>query len=262
MRPTLVCVGLQLIAYGVSHPGRVRSNNEDSLLWDLPAGLFLVADGMGGHQAGEVASRMAVESIHSFLEASRHDKDLTWPFGFDPALSLNANRLVTAVRLSNRKIFQAGEEKPDLAGMGTTVVAALIENNVLTFCGVGDSRLYLLADGALSQLTHDDSWVATVLAREPGFDEAQLAQHPMRHVLTNVVGARDDTEVEVGERLVATGDMLLLCSDGLYNGLDDASMQMLLATPGTLEQVTERLVQTSLERNGSDNITAVTIKAQ
>ena len=100
------------------------------------------------------------------------------------------------------------------------------------------------------------------MAREPGFDEAQLAQHPMRHVLTNVVGARDDTEVEVGERLVATGDMLLLCSDGLYNGLDDASMQMLLATPGTLEQVTERLVQTSLERNGSDNITAVTIKAQ
>ena len=106
---------MQLTAYGVSHPGRVRSNNEDSLLWDLPAGLFLVADGMGGHQAGEVASRMAVESIRSFLEASRHDKDLTWPFGFDPALSLNANRLITAVRLSNRKIFQAGEEKPDLA---------------------------------------------------------------------------------------------------------------------------------------------------
>jgi serine/threonine protein phosphatase PrpC len=253
---------LKLTAYGVSHPGRVRSNNEDSLLWDLPSGLFLVADGMGGHQAGEVASRMAVDTISSFLEASRHDRDLTWPFGFDPVLSLNANRLVTAVRLANRKIFQAGEEKPDLAGMGTTIVAAIIESGVVTFCGVGDSRLYVLADGKLSQLTHDDSWVATVLAREPGFDEAQIAQHPMRHVLTNVVGAREDTEVEVGERPLAAGELLLLCSDGLYGGLDDASLQLLMAGPGSLEQMTDRLVQTSLERNGSDNITAVTIKAE
>jgi serine/threonine protein phosphatase PrpC len=253
---------LKLTAFGVSHPGRVRSNNEDALLWDLPAGLFIVADGMGGHQAGEVASRMAVETVRNFLEASRHDRDLTWPFGFDPTLSLNGNRLVTAVRLANRKIYQAGEQQPDLAGMGTTVVVALIENGTLTFCGVGDSRLYVLAGGALAQLTHDDSWVATVLAREPGFDEQQLAQHPMRHVLTNVVGARDDTEVEVGERALASGDMLLLCSDGLYGGLDDASLQLLMATPGKLEEITERLVQTSLERNGSDNITAVTIKAQ
>lgn len=253
---------MRLTAHGVSHPGRVRSNNEDSLICDLPAGLFLVADGMGGHQAGEVASRMAVDTINSFIEASRHDKDLTWPFGFDPTLSFNANRIVTAVRLANRKIFQAGEEKPDLAGMGTTIVAAVIEGSTLTFCGVGDSRLYLLAGGTLSQLTHDDSWVATVLAREPGFDEAQIAQHPMRHVLTNVVGAHDDTEVEVGERPLAAGDMLLLCSDGLYGGLDDASLQLLMAGPGPLEQVTERLVQTSLERNGSDNLTAVTIKAE
>ena len=228
---------MKLTAFGVSHPGRVRSNNEDALLWDLPAGLFIVADGMGGHQAGEVASRMAVETVRNFLEASRHDRDLTWPFGFDPSISLNGNRLVTAVRLANRKIYQAGEQQPDLAGMGTTVVVALIENGTLTFCGVGDSRLYVLAGGA-------------------------LAQHPMRHVLTNVVGARDDTEVEIGERALASGDMLLLCSDGLYGGLDDASLQLLMATPGKLEEITERLVQTSLERNGSDNITAVTIKAE
>jgi PPM family protein phosphatase len=252
---------LKLTAHGVSHPGRVRANNEDALFWDLPAGLFLVADGMGGHQAGEVASRMAVETVSSFLEASRHDRDLTWPFGFDPTLSVNANRLVTAVRLANRKIFQAGEEKPDLSGMGTTVVAVIVENSTLTFCGVGDSRVYLLSGGGLTQLTHDDSWVATVLAREPGFDESQIAQHPMRHVLTNVVGARDDTEVEVGERTLAPGDMLLLCTDGLYGGLDDASLQILMGGPGDLTVVTERLVTTSLERNGSDNITAVTVKA-
>ncbi len=245
----------------MSHPGKVRANNEDALLWDLPAGLFVVADGMGGHQAGEVASRMAVDTLNSFLEASRHDQDLTWPFGFDPALSLNANRLVTAVRLANRKIFQAGEQTPDQSGMGTTIVAALVEQGVLTFCSVGDSRLYLLSAGKLTQLTHDDSWVATVLAREPGFDESQIAQHPMRHVLTNVVGARDDTEVEVGERVLDPGDTVLLCSDGLYGGLDDASMQLMLAGPGAISEITERLVQTSLERNGCDNITAVAIRA-
>lgn len=231
------------------------------MLWDLPAGLFVVADGMGGHQAGEVAARMAVETVHSFLEASRGDQDLTWPFGFDPTLSMNANRLVTAVRLANRKVYQAGEDKPDLAGMGTTIVVALIEGATLTFCGVGDSRIYVLARTGLEQLTHDDSWVATVLARDPEFDRAQLAHHPMRHVLTNVLGARDDTEVEVGERPMKAGEQVLLCSDGLYGGLDDASLQILLSGPGTLNEVADRLVSTSLERGGTDNITAVLVRA-
>lgn len=231
------------------------------MLWDAPAGLFMVADGMGGHQAGEVASKMAVETVRSFLEASRGDHDLTWPFGFDPALSMNANRLVTAVRLANRKVFQAGEDKPDLAGMGTTIVVALVDGATLTFCGVGDSRIYLLSGSELQQITHDDSWVATVLARDPEFDPTQLAHHPMRHVLTNVLGAREDTDVEIGERPLAAGEQLLLCSDGLYGGLDDASMQILLSGPGQLEELGERLVSTSLERGGTDNITAVLVRA-
>ena len=252
---------MKLTAYGVTHPGRVRPNNEDALLWDVPAGLFVVADGMGGHQAGEVASKMAVETVQSFLEASKGDHDLTWPFGFDPVLSMNANRLVTAVRLANRKVYQAGEDKPDLAGMGTTIVVALVDGSTLTFCGVGDSRIYILTGSALQQITHDDSWVATVLARDPEFDRAQLAHHPMRHVLTNVLGAREDTEVEVGERPIAPGEQLLLCSDGLYGGLDDAAMQILLAGPGRLEELGDRLVATSLERGGTDNITAVLVRA-
>jgi len=252
---------LKLTAYGVTHPGRVRPNNEDALLSDASAGLFIVADGMGGHQAGEVASRMAVETVQSFLESSRGDHDLTWPFGFDPALSMNANRLVTAVRLANRKVFQAGEDKPDLAGMGTTIVVALVDGETLTFCGVGDSRIYLLSGNTLQQITHDDSWVATVLARDPEFDRAQLAHHPMRHVLTNVLGAREDTEVEVGERPLRKSEQLLLCSDGLYGGLDDAAMQILLSSPGGLTELGDRLVATSLERGGTDNITVVLVRA-
>jgi protein phosphatase len=251
-----------LTAYGVTHPGKVRPGNEDALFWDVAAGLFLVADGMGGHQAGEVASRMAIDAVRSFLETTRDDRDMTWPYGFNPSLSFNGNRLVTAVRLANRRIFQAGEDQPDYTGMGTTIVAAVLDGRRLSFCGVGDSRLYLKAAEQFEQLTHDDSWVATVLANEPGVDEAALAHHPMRHVLTNVVGARDETEVEVFERDLLDGDTLLLCSDGLYGMLDDGRLREILSQPGPVEQVAERLIVAALEKTASDNITALVVRCE
>jgi protein phosphatase len=251
-----------LTAYGVTHPGKVRPGNEDALHWDVEAGLFLVADGMGGHQAGEIASHMAIDAIKGFLEASRSDRDLTWPYGFNPALSFNGNRLVTAVRLANRRVYQAGEEQPDYSGMGTTIVAAVVEQRQISFCGVGDSRLYLCNGDRLEQLTHDDSWVATVLANEPGVDEASLAHHPMRHVLTNVVGARDDTEVEVIERQLQDGDTLLLCSDGLYGMLDDTALQHILSQRVSVEQLAEQLIGAALEKTASDNITALVVRCE
>jgi PPM family protein phosphatase len=249
-----------LKAYGVTHPGKVRPSNEDAMHWDEQGGLFIVADGMGGHQAGEVASHLAIEAIRTFLEASRADRDLTWPYGFNPGLSFNGNRLVTAVKLANRRVYQAGEDQSNYSGMGTTIVAAIIEQSQLSFCGVGDSRLYLLAGGTLTQLTHDDSWVATVLANEPGVDENTLAHHPMRHVLTNVVGARDETEVEVGERPMKDGELLLLCSDGLHGTLGHDLIQSILAAEGPVEELAERLIVAALDRNASDNVTAVLVK--
>lgn len=251
-----------LKAYGVTHPGKVRPGNEDALHWDVEAGLFVVADGMGGHQAGEVASHLAIKAMRTFLETSRGDRDLTWPYGLNPGLSFNGNRLVTAVKLANRRVFQAGEDSPEYSGMGTTIVAAVIEQRQLSFCGVGDSRLYLYTPDSFSQLTHDDSWVATVLAHEPGVDESTLAHHPMRHVLTNVVGARDETDVEGIERPMKDGDTLLLCSDGLYGMLDDAAIKSILAEGGPVEQVAERLIVAALERTASDNITALVVRCE
>jgi PPM family protein phosphatase len=155
--------------------------------------VFVVADGMGGHQAGEVASQLAIETVRTFLETSRADSDLTWPYGFNPEVSYNANRLLTAVRLANRRIFHAGEEQPQHAGMGTTIVAGIIEQGHLAFCSVGDSRLYLFgADGSLAQLSHDDSWVATVLAHEPGMDEAPRAAPDAARAHERRRGARRD----------------------------------------------------------------------
>jgi PPM family protein phosphatase len=250
-----------ITAHGITHPGQVRPANEDALHWSIAEGVFVVADGMGGHQAGEVASQLAIETVRTFLETSRADSDLTWPYGFNPEVSYNANRLLTAVRLANRRIFHAGEEQPQHAGMGTTIVAGIIEQGHLAFCSVGDSRLYLFgADGSLAQLSHDDSWVATVLAHEPGMDEAALAQHPMRHVLTNVVGARDETEVEVGERTLADGDLLLLCSDGLHGTIGDAGLRAAVAAGGDVVAIAERLVNAALEKHASDNVTALVVQ--
>jgi serine/threonine protein phosphatase PrpC len=249
-----------ITAHGVTHPGRVRPSNEDAMHWDIANGVFVVADGMGGHQAGEVASQLAIETIRAFLASTKGDRDLTWPYGFNPSLSFNGNRLLTAVKLANRRVYQAGEEEQTYSGMGTTIVAAMIEQDKLTFCGVGDSRLYVLKLESFDQLTHDDSWVATVLAKEPGVDESTLARHPMRHVLTNVVGARDETEVEIGERTLESGETLLLCSDGLHGTLDDATMQLILGEADTVAEMADRLIVTALERNASDNVTALLVR--
>jgi protein phosphatase len=250
---------MQLSAYGATHPGR-RASNEDALLIEPALGLFVVADGMGGHKAGEVASRIAVEAIREFIEQSGASADVTWPFGLDSELSLDANRLRTAVRVANGRVLEASEQRSDYTGMGTTVVAVLAASDRLVFVGVGDSRVYLWTHGEVQQLTQDDSWVATVLAREPGMTESALAQHPMRHVLTSVVGARSDTEPHVDERPFAEGDVVLLCSDGLHGALTAGDIASALGSGRAITEIPQVLVDGALARGASDNVTAVVIR--
>jgi protein phosphatase len=249
-----------LVAHGVTHPGTVRKINEDSLFWDLELGLFIVADGMGGHNAGEVASRLAVDTMKGFMQRSRDGDDFTWPYGIDPQLSFDANRMMTAIKLANRRVFKAGESRDEYTGMGTTVVAALVLDDKVIYSGVGDSRIYRYRGGALTQLTKDDSWVATILAREPGMDEATLASHPMRHVLTNVIGAREQTEMDVDEQALNPGDVLLLCTDGLHGAIDDRTIDQVLREHADVNHAADRLVHTALERNGTDNITGLVVR--
>jgi len=248
-----------LSAHGATHPGR-RASNEDALLVDPAMGLFIVADGMGGHKAGEVAARLAIDAIREFIVHSRGVSDLTWPFGVDPALSVDGNRLRTAVRLANTRVLEAAEGRTEYAGMGTTVVAALTTQDRLSFVGVGDSRVYLWQRMGLQQLTQDDSWVATVLAREPGMTDTALAQHPMRHVLTSVIGARPDTQPEVKECAFGGGDVLLLCSDGLHGAMDLSETAAALGSQRPVAEITSALVNRSLARGASDNVTAVVIR--
>jgi protein phosphatase len=248
-----------LAAHGATHVGPVRKNNEDAFHADAAQGVFIVADGMGGHNAGEVASRMAVDTVCEFLDRTKKDADSTWPFGLDPALPFDANRLVTAVKLANRRILDASARE-GLSGMGTTVVAALVNGDRAVFASAGDSRLYVFGDGHLEQLTKDDSWAVEVLAKDPAMTPEAIARNPVRHLLTNVVGAREAVTVASGIRQLGGGELLLLCSDGLHGPVPDAVIAETMASSSDVAAIAERLVQEAMDRGGRDNITAVVVR--
>lgn len=220
-------------------------------------GLFVVADGMGGHNAGEVASHLAVETIRGFIADSATATDITWPFGLEVSNSIDTNRLTTAVRLANRKIYNEGTKSPDLSGMGTTVVAALVAGNRITIVSVGDSRLYRLRNGALEQLTKDDTWLASVLGQKQAEDVDP--QHPLRHVLTSVVGTKDDVKTDAREEQIQPGDRFLLCTDGVHGKLDAASLTSLLSSSPSAADGAAIVVNEAISRGTSDNATALVI---
>ncbi len=246
-----------LTAHGVTHPGHVRKANEDKVFWDIELGLFIVADGMGGHNAGEVASELATESVVSFMRRTEQGDDVTWPYGIDRNLSFHANRLVTAIKLANRRVFRTAEDRDELSGMGTTIVAGFVDGPLFVFAGVGDSRIYAWRDGALTQLTTDDSWVATL---QGSGDLPPGARHPMRHVLTSVVGARDSLDVQVLERELVDGDVLMFCSDGVHGEVTDEQMATILGANEDPESAASALVSAVLDGRARDNVTALVVK--
>jgi len=243
-------------AFGVSETGPVRHMNEDCFVSAEDLRLFVVADGMGGHAAGEVAAKLAVESIENFIRRSHETTDFSWPYGIDPTLSYEANRLKTAVNLANRRINRMAENHDDYLGMGTTVVCALVSHGQLVVAHVGDSRLYLGNDQTLTQLTEDDSWAATVLGGRNG----SSAPPATRHVLTNVLGARPDTLVHLLERELTGNETLLLCSDGLHGSVPHDTLRALLLSNQDLPAVAQSLVTTALEHGSRDNVTALVVR--
>lgn len=245
-------------AYAATDPGPVRSVNEDASLIDAEQHLYAVADGMGGHNAGEVASSLALEALGGFVRRSSSDTDLSWPYGVMPDLSFLANRLRTALHLANRRVFRAAESHDDYTGMGTTVVAVLIDGERAVVAHVGDSRIYHWSDGVLHVLTRDDSWAAALIAQ--GMSTDDLSRHPMRHVLTNVVGARDQVDVHVRELSLAPGDRLLLCSDGLHEPMTADRIGTALSGEPDVQAAATRLVREALERGTRDNVTALVVE--
>ena len=247
-------------AFGVSDAGRVRKSNEDRFVSDANLGLFAVADGMGGHKAGEVAAQLAIDAITGFISRSDKDYDVTWPYGIDDTLSFNGNRLRTAVFLANRKVFRVAESSDDYGGMGTTIVCVLLSGSHASIGSVGDSRVYLLAGDALEQVTTDDSWAATILAHDPSVKPEDIAQHPMRNVLTNVLGGRPTVDVHVNERVLLGGETLLLCSDGVHGAVDPADLASLLRGAASEAEAAQQIVNRALDNGSRDNVTALVVR--
>ena len=234
---------MPVVAHGETHPGK-RTSNEDALLVATRLGLFVVADGMGGHRAGEVASALAVKVVEESIAAREE------PGG---------DELEYAVRLANDRVYAASESQADYAGMGTTIVAALVSGAQVIFASVGDSRLYRWRAGALTQLTRDDSWVERMLQQE-GLSPADVQQHPMRHVLTEVVGVRTGLDPQASSFSWIEGDVLLLCSDGLHGAVTSERLQDWLGSGGEVAKITTGLVREALARGASDNVTAVVVR--
>ena len=247
-------------ACGVSDVGRVRKTNEDTFVSDPEIRLFAVADGMGGHGAGEVASRLAIDAITAFIRRSAADAEASWPYGIDRALSLDGNRLRTAIHLANRRIFRASESHDEYNGMGTTIVGVLLIGSRVSVGNVGDSRVYLISNGAIEQLTQDDSWAATILARDLHLGPADIATHPMRNVLTNVLGVREQVDIHLMERDLRDGEMLLLCSDGLHGVMDGEAIRTTVTAAPDVRAAAHQLVGTALDRGSRDNVTALVVQ--
>ncbi len=247
-------------AAGVSETGPTRPINEDRYIADEGLGLFVVADGMGGHSAGEVAADLAVQTVEAFITRTRDDPDVSWPYGVDPALSLDANRMKTAICLANRRVFRAAESHDEYTGMGTTIAAALLSGSRLTIGHAGDSRVYTFANRRLLRETRDDSWIETLKALGQSFDPPVDAGHPMRNVLTNVLGARERVEVHILERELEGEEWIVLCSDGVHGVLDDQRIGALVSEAGDPGSLARALVDAALAAGSADNITAVVVR--
>jgi len=222
--------------YARTDIGLVRTNNEDSYLTDPAHGLAIVADGMGGHAGGEVASRITVETVSESLMAA----DSLWPFG---RTQRERTRLVDAISNANRRVRDAAARDGALAGMGTTVVVLWVRGRKAHVAHVGDSRIYRYRDDALVQLTRDHSWPSEEAA--------------MRNVLTRAVGAEDKVEIDYRLLDVARGDVFLLCSDGLTRPVGDEGIVSILREFKNGEEASARLIELAKKNGAPDNVTVV-----
>jgi PPM family protein phosphatase len=241
---------------GQTHPGMKRTQNEDSLLLLPERGLLCVADGMGGHNSGEVASRVAVEEMGAFFERTGRDEEATWPNRMDDTKTYEENRLVTAVRLANRTIHERSQSDVRLRGMGTTLVALSLSRGVAWIAHVGDSRAYLLREGALTRLTEDHSLLNDYIKAKHMTPE-EIERLPHKNVIVRALGMREDVEVDARREIPHRGDRFLLCSDGLSGMLHDDQIADILRQHSDVDQACTRLIAAANAAGGLDNVTVV-----
>lgn len=251
---------LTLMVAGRTEVGAVRTNNEDSFGYDTRLGIFVVCDGMGGHAAGEHASRIAVERILNYFRQNMHQQLRELVGHVFEGISERANALAGALQLANQAIQKDAAENPDRAGMGSTVVAVRVEGHQFSVAHIGDSRAYLLRSGMLQQLTSDHSFVTEQL--KFGLMTAEEATHSeMQNVITRSLGVEDSVEPDLADHGLAEGDVLLLCCDGLSRYVPDERMIEIIQRAESLDAACEQLIEAAKALGSDDNITCILIRA-
>jgi protein phosphatase len=245
---------------GKTDVGCVRANNEDNFGYDSRYGIFVVCDGMGGQAAGEVASKMGVDILLDYFRNETSVADMRSANGVtsQPG-SAGARSLASAIQLANRTIHKAGQEQNSRNGMGSTIVAALVRGNSLAIGHVGDSRIYLVRQGTIQQLTQDHSLVMEQVRR--GYITLEQAQKSeMQNIILRALGSEEAVEADVEDLVAVPGDLLLMTSDGLTRHVQDEEILAILQAPGNLENACADLVQTAKDRGGDDNITCLLVR--
>lgn len=240
--------------------GMKRSHNEDYFSLNEDERLFLVADGMGGHASGEVASRLAAETIGDFYKRTSADDDSTWPYKMDRSLSYVENRLVCAVKLANLRIYETAKRDIRYSGMGTTLVSCLVGGDKLYVGHVGDSRAYRVRNGQIAQLTRDHSLLEEYKEAKPDMTEEEERNFPHKNVITRALGMRETVQVDIRAHDIQSGDLYLLCSDGLSGMITDAKIAEIADKDEALDRMVAELVDAANRNGGTDNVTSLLIQ--
>lgn len=245
---------------GSSHVGMKRAHNEDNFFLLAEENLYVVADGMGGHASGEVASQIAVETLANFFTDTARDKEITWPYREDRSVAYDENRLITGIKLANRRIYETAQSDGRYKGMGTTIVTLACGPSGAYMGHVGDSRGYRIRAGHIEQVTQDHSLLNDYL-KVHKLSAEDIEHFPHKNVIVRALGMKEVVNVEVQKFVVRPGDLYVLCSDGLSGMLPDADILRVCAqAEGDLEKACRELIQGANANGGQDNITVVLVE--
>lgn len=249
----------RVLVAGETNVGMKRTHNEDAFEVIDDERLYIVADGMGGHASGEVASKMAIETLREFFAATSQDPEATWPYKMDKARSYEENRLITGIKLANLRIHESAQREPRLRGMGTTIVSMLVVDDGVLIAHVGDSRVYRLRQGKLDQLTDDHSLLNDYIKMKR-LTEEEIANFPHKNVIVRALGMKEMVKVDTRLDPPQAGDIYLLCSDGLCGPVSDQEIGEITASTNDLKAIGSKLIERANANGGPDNVTVVLAK--
>jgi serine/threonine protein phosphatase PrpC len=249
----------RVLATGETNIGMKRSHNEDSYMLVEEDHLYVVADGMGGHASGEVASQMAIDTLREFFRATSNDPEVTWPYKMDKSKGYEENRLITSIKLANLRIFEAAQRDSKLRGMGTTMVGIVVVEDGVLIAHVGDSRAYRWRGSKLEQITEDHSLLNDYIKMKRLTPE-EIANFPHKNVIVRALGMKETVKVDLTLDKPHPGDIYLLCSDGLCGPASDQDMADILASTPDLKTAASKLIEKANAAGGPDNITVVLAK--